>query len=178
MAPDGTYQSQHGLLHQFRVSFQDGVVGQANAKSPTPPYRPGDFMEYTVTGSYPGGSKLKITKPQPQTAQAAIYAVPAMPFNATPVVTQPPQSPQTAIPTRLAAPANPGVVQSGYQNGPTMGMALNNAVLILLHNARLEQAPITYDLLPGTLWEVASQILEAAKGLESGRKPEAEALPY
>ena len=36
--PNGTWNSQHGLLYQFEVQLEDGTVGEANSKSETPPF--------------------------------------------------------------------------------------------------------------------------------------------
>ena len=159
ITPDGTYQSAYGLLHQQKVAFEDGTVGQANAKSPTPPYRVGDIMDYLVTGSYPGGQKLKITKPQlPQLPQTP---------NPTPIpAPQPPKPTTLPPPTSRTAP-----------EGQTIGMAVKLAGDVLMHNARCEGKPVDLASLSGHLWEVAGAIIEACDGLKTGVKP-TDALPF
>ena len=51
-------------FYPFTVKFEDNVSGQANAKTPQPPWAVGDTVEYEVTGQdQRGNNKLKIKKP-------------------------------------------------------------------------------------------------------------------
>ena len=53
-------------MYSFIVSFADGTVGEANAKSEQPPYKVGDTAYYEKTGKSPrGNDKLKIRKNAP-----------------------------------------------------------------------------------------------------------------
>ena len=53
-------------MYKFEVAFNDGTVGEANAKSQQPPYKVGEMAYYVKTGKSPkGGDKLKISKNPP-----------------------------------------------------------------------------------------------------------------
>ena len=62
-------------MYTFEVAFNDGTVGEANAKSQQPPYKVGEMAYYVKTGKSPkGGDKLKISKePTPP------WRIPAVP---------------------------------------------------------------------------------------------------
>lgn len=60
--PNGTWNSQYGLMYQFEVQFDDGKSINVNAKTEEPPYKVGDKVSYEITGSNKYGSKGKIQK--------------------------------------------------------------------------------------------------------------------
>lgn len=172
--PDGTWNSQHGLLYQILVTFEDGFTGQANAKSQIPPYALGDEVAYEVTGSYPKGQKIKITKDlaqagnvprnPPQTRQPA-------PQTRAPVPSRPTPPPPTQI--RSNGPAGSSV------NGQTVGMAVKLAGDILLHAATAESLPVDLSTLQDRLVNIASEIIRASQRLESGQlTPDSQDVPY
>ena len=53
-------------MYKFEVAFNDGTVGEANAKSQQPPYKVGEMAYYVKNGKSPKGlDKLKISKNPP-----------------------------------------------------------------------------------------------------------------
>lgn len=62
----GDWKGQYGTMYSFEVTFNDGTVGEANSKTPEPPYKVGDEVYYEVkSNNERWGKKLKISK-QPQ----------------------------------------------------------------------------------------------------------------
>jgi len=64
----GDWKSSYdgSTMYKFEVAFNDGTVGEANAKSQQPPYKVGEMAYYVKTGKSPkGGDKLKISKNPP-----------------------------------------------------------------------------------------------------------------
>ena len=62
----GDWKGQYGTMYSFEVTFNDGTVGEANSKTPEPPYKVGDEVFYEVkSNNERWGKKLKISK-QPQ----------------------------------------------------------------------------------------------------------------
>ena len=53
-------------------------------------------------------------------------------------------------------------------NGQTVGMAVNNAVEILIHNAKANAAPVDLPSLQARVEDVAWILIQASKRLESG----------
>lgn len=153
ITPDGTYDSPHGLLYQQVIVFEDGTVGQSNAKKSPPPYRVGDEVGYDITGQYPGGNKLKITA-KPYGAQGA-------PQGARPPLPTPPPR-QTAPAGQGAASAPPSHAPI---NGQTVGMAMKEA--LTLHH------PSGYAVSDPKFWEqvyqTASDIIRLSQLLEKGK---------
>ena len=62
----GDWQGKFGTMYSFEVSFQDGTVGEANSKTPEPPYKVGDEVWYEVKSESQYGKKLKISKQGPE----------------------------------------------------------------------------------------------------------------
>ena len=44
----GDWKGKHGTMYTFEVAFNDGTVGEANAKSQEPPYKVGDEAYYEI----------------------------------------------------------------------------------------------------------------------------------
>ena len=44
-------------MYKFEVAFNDGTVGEANAKSQQPPYKVGEMAYYVKTGQEPKGGR-------------------------------------------------------------------------------------------------------------------------
>lgn len=84
--PKGSFESQHGTMYTFKVSFEDGESLEANAKSQTPPYVVGDLVEYQITGHHEKyGNKGKVKKFDPEQAQGGGFNAPKMqPIGRTP----------------------------------------------------------------------------------------------
>jgi len=61
----GDWQGKFGTMYTFEVSFADGTVGEANSKTPEPPYKVGDEVYYEVQRENQYGKKLKISKNPP-----------------------------------------------------------------------------------------------------------------
>jgi hypothetical protein len=62
----GEWKGKYGTMYTFEISFNDGTVGEANSKTPEPPYKVGDEVYYEVkSNNERWGKKLKISK-QPQ----------------------------------------------------------------------------------------------------------------
>ncbi len=62
----GDWKGQHGTMYTFEVSFNDGTTGEANSKTPEPPYKVGDDVYYEVkSDNERWGKKLKISKTAP-----------------------------------------------------------------------------------------------------------------
>ncbi len=63
---DWTSTYDGSTMYSFIIAFNDGTVGEANAKSSTPPYAVGDTVHYTKNGKSPkGNDKLKVSKNPP-----------------------------------------------------------------------------------------------------------------
>lgn len=168
IVPAGTYNGAHGLLYQLDISFEDNTSGQANAKSPKPPYKVGDEVGYEVTGAYPGGQKIKIFKD---------------PYGQTQTGSPPARSAQ---PAQRPAPRPPSVAAPSVSStqGITVGMAINNAVNILKYNAEhSNEVPLILDLptLQHQIEQVAMFIISASRRLEAGQvviEAPTEDVPY
>jgi hypothetical protein len=52
-------------MYTFEIAFADGTVGEANSKTPEPPYKVGDEVYYEVQRENQYGKKLKISKNPP-----------------------------------------------------------------------------------------------------------------
>ncbi len=62
----GTWESKRGdLMYSFDIEFEDGQIGQCNAKTSEPPYAIGDVAFYEVTNTTKFGDKLKVNKNDP-----------------------------------------------------------------------------------------------------------------
>ena len=78
----GTWETKRGdLMYSFDIEFEDGQIGQCNAKTAEPPYAIGDVAFYEVTNTTKFGDKLKVNKndpaafngsPKPQSTQKNI----------------------------------------------------------------------------------------------------------
>lgn len=64
ITPNGTWDSQHGLLYKQEVTFEDGTLLNAYSKTQTPPYSIGDLREYVVKKENSFGKLGTISKPQ------------------------------------------------------------------------------------------------------------------
>jgi len=63
---NGTWQTKRGdIMYSFEIQFEDGQVGQCNAKTEEPPYAVGDSVFYEVTRTTNFGDTLKVTKNDP-----------------------------------------------------------------------------------------------------------------
>lgn len=152
------FNSQHGLLYPFRVTFADGTTGIVNAKAQKgPAYSKGDMVGYEVTGEFQGTKKIKVDK------KAAEGHVPqADAPNPTPA----------AAPQGRQATTAPSQVSRGAPEGQTIGMATKAAVDILIRNSQASVLPVNLSSLASDIWEIAGTIIEASEGLKSGVKPE------
>lgn len=162
MQEDGTFNSAHGLLYQFYITFDDGTVGQANAKSQQPPYGVGAEVGYDITGQYPGGNKLKIYA-NPEKAQQFAQERP----QAAPRRQNPP--PATNRPVAQRSPQ--GTPAGGQVNGQTVGMAMKEALNLLCGN--LAHDEVVAIIIEPSFWasvhEVASDIIRVSALLEKGK---------
>ena len=61
----GDWQGKFGTMYTFEIAFVDGTVGEANSKTPEPPYKVGDEVYYEVQRENQYGKKLKISKNPP-----------------------------------------------------------------------------------------------------------------
>ena len=62
----GTWETKRGdLMYSFDIEFEDGQIGQCNAKTAEPPYAIGDVAFYEVTNTTKFGDKLKVNKNDP-----------------------------------------------------------------------------------------------------------------
>lgn len=151
------FNSQHGLLYPFRVTFADGTTGIVNAKAQKgPAYSKGDMVGYEVTGEFQGVKKIKVDK------KAAEGHVPQ--------ADAPNPTPSAAPQGRQATPAPPQVSR-GAPEGQTIGMAIKLAGDILIRNSVHSGHPVDLESLSSDLWEVAGAIIEAGDGLKTGVKP-------
>tara|TARA_R110001599_G_scaffold97678_2_gene251794 strand:+ start:445 stop:978 length:534 start_codon:yes stop_codon:yes gene_type:complete len=66
---NGTWEGKYGTMYQFEVEMEDSTVGEANAKTPTPPYSVGSTVWYDVKGETKYGKKLKISTSDPNQQQ-------------------------------------------------------------------------------------------------------------
>lgn len=58
--PNGTYQSQNGLMYKFEIELEDGTSGEVSAKTEDR-WNIGDEVEYETTPSK-WGVRMKLTK--------------------------------------------------------------------------------------------------------------------
>ena len=62
----GTWETKRGdLMYSFDIEFEDGQIGQCNAKTAEPPYAIGDVAFYEVTNTTKFGDKLRVNKNDP-----------------------------------------------------------------------------------------------------------------
>lgn len=97
----------NGPLYPFKLEFDDGMVGVANSKSQTPPYKVGDTVGVEVTGQDArGNSKLKIDRKWPSMNPGATGSAftPSQPQN--PVKST--ESASNAVPQSSIHPATAG----------------------------------------------------------------------
>lgn len=159
--PRGSFQGSNGLMYKFQVTFADGMSGEANSKSQTPPYRIGEQANYEQTRVYQGNPCLKIGKPnQPGAAPAP----------------QQYQAPQQYAPQPAPAPAyqpppqTPPNPTQWRPNGQSVGMAIVQACEFL------RSSGTGFD--KHKAWQVASDILRLGHKLELGQlAPLANAQP-
>lgn len=173
--PDGTWNSQNGLMYQLLVTFDNNVTGQANAKSPTPPYKVGDEVGYEIKGTYPGGTKIKITaEPYGKGGRSGGQQSQA-PARESRATAQPAQRQQER---RQEQPPARDESRGNVIMGVTVGMAINNAVQILMSNARARQGHndegtlhglVELSTLQTDIEQIALEILEASYRLENGK---------
>ena len=63
---NGTWPTKRGdVMYAFEIQFEDGQVGQCNAKTEEPPYAEGDTVFYEVTRTSSFGDTLKVSKNDP-----------------------------------------------------------------------------------------------------------------
>ena len=64
---NGTWTTNQGkLMYAFHVQLSDGVAGECNSISETPPYKVGDNVWYEVKGQSPKGTpRLKVSASPP-----------------------------------------------------------------------------------------------------------------
>ena len=147
---EAPYQSSYGMLHSFMVTFASGVSGRVNAKSPAgPPYKPGQAVWFNVEGQTPQGvNRIKVDAmtPPPQA----------------PAVPQPPP----AVPAQPAQPRQP--LPRMLPQGATVGMAINNAVQIIIANSKVsKEGLVNLPTLARDVKAIAESILEASHALET-----------
>ena len=65
---NGTWNTRDGkLMYSFIIELHDGAHGECNSVSETPPYKVGDSVYYSETGTTPKGTpKLKVSKNPPR----------------------------------------------------------------------------------------------------------------
>lgn len=149
------WQSQQGTMYGHKLRFQSGLEGEANAKNTPPPYRVGDQVEVSITGTSSYGNKLKVQKPQQGGHGGA-------------------QNQYSAPGGQRQPPArNEGANAQGTPFlGVTVGMALNNGCAFALKEA---EDPAGSGFMIGSpdfykrIWEHASNILRLATVLEKGK---------
>ena len=64
---NGTWTTNQGkLMYAFHVQLSDGVAGECNSISETPPYKVGDNVYYEIKGQSPKGTpRLKVSTSPP-----------------------------------------------------------------------------------------------------------------
>jgi hypothetical protein len=159
------YASAHGLLYPFTVTFSDGNTGKANAKDPNgPAYKVGEMVGYEITKVVNGMNLLKVDK------KAAA--------NAPGGVANPPNEKAQAVQGQRTTSEVTSHVQPNLPAGQTVGMAINNAVLILKHNASFSSLPVDLTSLQNDVEQVALLLIAASRRLESGKVTASEDVPY
>lgn len=158
IVPNGSFPSQYGdangVMHVSYVVFADGTEGTANSKSPTPPYRVGDSMEYAVDGQHQGVNKLKIKKPQQGGQQGGGYQ----------------QQRPSPPPANQSAGNGQQSRSAGGSSAPsihpaTVGLAIKEAVGIALAEGFKAHTP---DFFPA-VHEYAAELCRIAWKLEHGQ---------
>jgi hypothetical protein len=153
ITPKGSFPSEHGgpdgKLYSHTITFEDGTTGEANTKTPTPYYRQGEEMAYTIKSTNSYGNKLKIDKLAPGQSSPA------------------PQQPHTANPSRsepLGTPVSPIIPI----NGPTAGMGVKTALDILLRDQTHKDVMLSIGapLFWKGVYEVASDVCRVMQKLE------------
>ena len=151
------------MLYTFLVSFSDGVSGYVNAKSQQgPAIKVGQQLWYNIVGQTPNGVnriKTDIKTPPPQAP-----AVPQLPPPQAPAVPQPPPvAPPQAQPAQPRQPMPRLLPQ-----GATVGMAINNAVQIIIANSKVsKEGLVNLPTLARDVKAIAESILEASHALET-----------
>jgi len=158
IAPTGSWTGQHGLMYSFDVEFDDGMAGQANSKSPNPPYQIGDDMDYQQAGVTPKGqNKLKIQKPEDAGGHPA-----RPPQRQAPAPRPAAQQPRTAPAMALGASIHPATVGMGVKEA----LGLHSQVLRPEDLAVAIQDPIWW----GKVEVTASRIIKISLALEKGQR--------
>ena len=159
---EAPYTNEHGTFYSFLVGFDNNISGKVNAKSATgPAYKVGDVVGYEITGTHQGVNKIKVDK---RAAEGQ----------------QPKRAPAAAQPQRSApAPTAPAPKQaSNPVMGVTVGMAINNAVAILIRNSEAESLPVDLPRIKGNVESIAADLISASRRLESGAVASSEDVPY
>lgn len=144
--PGGDWNSNNGMLYSFLYTFQNGLSGTANHKTEKSPNFPGQEVTYEVVGDYQGVSKIKFAQNQTQ-QQGGGYQQQQAPAQ------------QGSAPAQAKGTPVPGV---------TVGMALNNAVQLIVAG----MAPNTQGLAVSVhLRNIAYGIIRVSKSLEGGWSP-------
>jgi len=194
LTPDGQFDTPNGHFFGFMVTMSDGMVGTANAKSNPPPWANGQPIGYDIVGERNGIPKLKIdARPKPGTifSQRVLpvgQVLPPVVANVTPttpsgIPQQAAQRPIVAYPMPAASPTASPMAHSGpaariAPQGASVGMSINNAVEILIYNAKCKAEPVDLPHLALHIKAVAEAILEASHSLETGEALKAEEIPF
>ena len=141
------------MLYTFLVSFSDGVSGYVNAKSQQgPAIKVGQQLWYNIVGQTPNGVnriKTDIKTPPPPQAPAVPQPPPVAPPQAQPA------QPRQPLPRMLP-------------QGATVGMAINNAVQIIIANSKVsKEGLVNLPTLARDVKAIAESILEASHALET-----------
>lgn len=157
--PNGQFESQHGPMFKFIVTFADGAKGHVNAKTEQPPHRVGEERAYTQTGEFGGLPRFKLEKlglpMNPAHVQQTISGY-------TQQVSHPPQALQQQF--------QPNVPAISPINGPTAGMAIKTALEILTQG--LTHEAIVQQVVSPSFWqatyETACDVVRVMQKIEHG----------
>lgn len=162
ITPAGSFQTKTGkTMFNFAIVFADGFQAQAAAFQPTSPWKTGETLSFDMMPSYQGVNKIKVTG--------------SLGFQSSAAAPAPSQAPaKTAINLGTANQ------KSSPVHGVTVGMAINNAIHIILHNANARVRPSTVGMnatielatLQSDIEAIAVSIIAASKRLEAGLVPE------
>ena len=159
------FESSYGLLYPFTVTFSDGTTGKANAKDPKgPPYKIGEMVGYEITKVVNGRNILKVDKKAAE--------------NASGTVANPPNEKAKAVQGQRTTQEVGSHVQANLPLGQTVGMAINNAVQILKHNASTGGQAIDLPNLQRDVEQVALSLIAASRRLETGKVTTEDDVPY
>jgi len=154
----------------------EGIEISMTVFAPTTTFASGDTIQILGKGlrrtEYNGLDQVSIGKEtEIQVLKRGTRSGPP-PKNSTPVPNQ--RTPDASGPSKH--------VPSGRETqGVTVGMAINNAVQILIHNAGASgdvPAPVDLPSLQSKVENIAAVLIEASKRLESGKVTAAEDVPY